>query len=268
MTRELLWVSPVSALEHRTGVVFLPWAVEGIEQVVVRLRVTAEGEYLLREAAQREGRAGWSSIALCHRLAAALKPLASMDPAQAALQHLIRRTNNTVSYEMSVGEVALLISGLEMDQQFADEQTEAEHERGHTVAIAAARGLGLTKLLEYGEQGSDIRWAVMREIAHKIGEARASHRPLFVVRSEFKKRAEPDGYALEQERDLRNLVRAFQHDKSYLQEVSIMTTGLVRLRPKKEKGVTCVGLALSVPGTHKLYALWSAEPPQLPLDAG
>jgi len=249
--RELLWVSTLAHLTDKTGAHFLPLVASGIYDVAVHLKCSAETEHLLRDAAMREGRTGWSSTALSQHLAS-----------QIVLAFSEKRLGcSTTRAHLNVGpEMASTIAHvLENDQISLQEATEKEHEKGHAAALYAARLLHLKGMIELAEKGTDIRWAVMREVMERIGDIAGYGKPKIVKRAHFEIRPSPDMNAIGAEQAIlkaRSVLILVSADA--LAGFDLTAVGIARMYPRG-KAWSGVVMSAQLPGTEVMYCAWNVD---------
>jgi hypothetical protein len=257
-------------LSNKTGVQFLPLVAQGIAQVVVHLSVTADQERKLREAAQHEGRAGWSSQVLAQHLA----------------KQVVQASKNGAGYRLWLtGERAHLALGpatceaiaeaLESDQIALDAAKEEQAEQGMEFARKLANLIGCISyfgadaraadeartIALSANEGKDVRRAVLEEVLDIIGRKAGLKAKVEFLRPTQIQSRTPDRITLLAQRALETARDEFH--KSLPPELAEgVSLGVVQTVRMPRNGAPWTGLSLQaklLPNYGPITAVWNMD---------
>ena len=257
-------MSPIDVLGKQPPSDRGPWSFlrivpAGVVRVAVRLRASAKAERLLREAALREGRTGWSSAVLCEALERAVK-----DGFYTA-SNAVQLRGDRLCLSLTVEQTSAIASCLAEDQTQREVQHEATVARGHSAALELARACKQERLVQMAETGTDIRWGAMREFAKMVGllcGLGVGVEPVQIKKPQFADRPCPDDAAMRAKANLQAVLEALESrgELTAFDSAHPSAIGPVRVNPRSNSPYTAVVLTTQLPGTDVMYTAWNVEP--------
>ena len=260
MTSRLIWSGSFDKIPVHLGGAFLTVTAQGARKLVVTLNASPAAESLMRDAAQTEGRTGWSSSVLVQ----AIWQLAA-DAAKGAKRERpcsVRMVSDILHVYVDPPEVLRMAQSLEDAQIEVVKASDEEHEKGHRAAEALIEFLGNAHLKDVYHRGYDTRWATLSKLAELIGTKSGLGTPKLIRSTRFETRNGPDEEALATWDKLALVTRTLMVQlRAVAPDLQLALMPVARVNPDAQT-YTAVIVHLTIPGVQEFYAAWPANAPR------